>query len=392
LQYFKHRLAFGYYALRVWGLRRKTRVFSRGRALIAGLLSSPNGIGEGARLIRSGLSARGYDVSVFDLSPIIQPDLSNISVEPAEMDDETGPIILHVNPSEVPKAIYSLRGRNLKNRRIIGVWAWELERAPKYWSFCTGWFDEIWAISEFMAKAISELPVPVAHVGYPIEAAEKISLDWRKALNLEEDFIVLIAFDTRSSVARKNPLSAVEVFRKAFQDTQNVTLLVKISGQIEEKDRDALQAENIVLVEDSFTVADMTALITASDCHLSLSRAEGLGLVAAEAAANGIPVVITGWSGPAEWKESPNIHLVDFTLTDIADENKIYVSGTGLKWAEPDINDAVVKLRHVYEQSEEVRALAAEQARAWWRVHYSAEAFEARIPKRSLENFQKREL
>jgi len=99
---FKTRLAFAYYALRVWGVRRKR---------------------EGGRLIRSGLEACGYDIASFDLSPIIQPNLSTI-----------------------------------KDRRLIGVWAWELERPPKFWNFCAKWFDEIWAISDFTAAHMWATP------------------------------------------------------------------------------------------------------------------------------------------------------------------------------------------------------------------------------------------
>ena len=394
LQDLKRYLAFGYYFLRVWGLRRKIGTASTGRVLIAGLLSSPNGIGEGGRLIRSGLETLGYDTSVFDLSPIIQPELSTIPVAEAGEDDETGPIILHINPSEVPKALFCLRDRNLRKRRIIGVWAWELERAPKYWKYCAGWFDEIWSISDFMSQSLGDLPVPVETVGYPVatSVAPMKKIDWRETLQLEEDFIVLIAFDTRSSLARKNPFAALEAFNRAFKNVPTAKLVVKVSGPIDDHSRARFQAENIVLLEQVMTRSEMQSLILSADCHLSLSRAEGLGLVAAEAAANGVPVVITGWSGPSEWSAAPNVHLVDFALTEITDETKIYRDGTGLRWAEADVEDAAAKLRFLFEQTESERNEVAGRAQEWWKSHYSVKAFESKIPKASLELFQKREL
>lgn len=363
---------------------------SRGRVLVAGLLSSPNGIGEGGRLIRSGLEACGYDIASFDLSPIIQPNLSTIKEGPSEVDDETGPLILHVNPTEVPKALFSLKDRNLKNRRLIGVWAWELERPPKFWNFCAKWFDEIWAISDFTAGSLSDLSTPVTHVGYPIETTLANSdVDWRKKLNLETNFIVLTAFDTRSSLVRKNPYAAIEAFKKAFHDIPNAALVVKASGPIGVQDREVFSKKSVVLIEEAMSPADMNTLILAADCHISLSRAEGLGLVAAQAAANGIPVIVTGWSGPSEWESCPNVYLVDYSLTPIKDATNIYSHASDLRWAEPNIEDAAEKLRHVFEQHENIRVKLAVQARVWWSENYSTAAFEARIPKLTLECLRK---
>jgi len=394
LQEFKRYLAFGYYFLRVWGLRRKIGTPSAGRVLIAGLLSSPNGIGEGGRLIRSGLETLGYDTSVFDLSSIIQPELSTLPIEEAASDDGAGPIILHINPSEVPKALYCLRDRHIQKRRVIGVWAWELERAPKYWKYCAGWFDEIWSISDFMTQSLGDLPVPVETVGYPVAdtVASVKKMDWRETLKLAEDFIVLLAFDMRSSLARKNPFAALEAFNRAFQNVPNAKLVVKVSGSIDDQNRARFQADNIILLEQVMTRSEMQSLILSADCHLSLSRAEGLGLVAVEAAANGVPVVITGWSGPSEWSAAPNVYLVDFVLTEITDETKIYRDVTDLRWAEADIEDAATKLRFLFEQTESDRNEVAGRAQEWWKSHYSVKAFESKIPKASLELFRKRNL
>jgi glycosyltransferase involved in cell wall biosynthesis len=67
-----------------------------------------------------------------------------------------------------------------------------------------------------------------------------------------------------------------------------------------------------------------------------LTRGEGFGLPLLEAAASGLPVITTNWSGHLDFMNLGKFIPVDFTLIDIPAtrvDNSIFVAGT--KWAQP---------------------------------------------------------
>lgn len=376
----KRRAGYHYYERIARKLRSKSSRHESGRVLVAGLLSSPNGIGKGARLISNGLLELGFDVSVQDLSPVIQPGLSKIPVPEMNPDDGKGPIILHVNPTEVPKALYLLRNKNLQNRRLIGVWAWELEQVPEVFKASAELFDEVWSISRFSEESFRELLVPVVNMGYPIKPSQTpISVDWRQRLGVSREFLVLTSFDSQSSLSRKNPGGTVRAFLDAFKDNHDVKLIVKASGKLGPDDRARFKAENIQVIEDTLSENDMTDLIRSCDCYLSLTRAEGFGLVSAEAASYGISTIITGWSSPAEWRDCPCVYLVDYELTTTKDAHKVYDHITGRRWAEPKASHAAELLKHVVSLNPSERQILVKDSIKWWGETYGPEAFEARL-------------
>lgn len=376
----KRRAGYYYYAHKARKLRSGDFRHESGRVLVTGLLSSPNGIGRGARLICNGLMELGYDVSSFDLSPVIQPDLSKISLPEMALDDGKGPIILHVNPTEVPKALHLLRDKNVKNRRLIGVWAWELEQVPDVFKASAKLFDEVWSISQFSKHSFQGLQVPVVNMGYPLsQTPTPISVDWRVKLNLPDEFLILTSFDSRSSLSRKNPEGAVKAFLETFRDTPDVKLIVKATGKLSVEDKAKFEAVNIEVIEDILSESEMTDLIRSCDCYLSLTRAEGFGLVAAEAASYGISTIITGWSAPAEWGECPCVFLVDYELTPTQDAHKVYDDIKGRRWAEPKVSHAADLLKHVVGQKPSERQAVARQSIKWWQDNYGIEVYEARL-------------
>lgn len=76
---------------------------------------------------------------------------------------------------------------------------------------------------------------------------------------------------------------------------------------------------------------------------------------------SGVPALATGWSGNVDFMAGTPELLIQHTLVPVRDPAGIY-RATDLRWAEPDMEDAAVKLRAL-SQSPEMRRRLAERGR-----------------------------
>jgi glycosyltransferase involved in cell wall biosynthesis len=180
----------------------------------------------------------------------------------------------------------------------------------------------------------------------------------------ERAVIVLASFSLASSFARKNPLGAIAAFRAAFGDRPDRLLLLKI-GKPEHYPDDlaairhaAAGAANIRVETRRFGDAERHALTACADIVLSLHRAEGFGLVPAEAMLLGKPVVATGWSGNMDFMNADSAALVDYRLVAAADPRGVYAV-RGAMWAEPDPGAAAALLVELADDPARRAALGA---------------------------------
>jgi glycosyltransferase involved in cell wall biosynthesis len=157
-------------------------------------------------------------------------------------------------------------------------------------------------------------------------------------------FVFLLMFDFDSFVERKNPLAAIEAFRRAFRRDDGATLLIKTTSGSRHPSafaelRALVSAEpHALLVDRTLPRGELNGLIAACDAVVSLHRAEGFGLVLAEAMELGKPVVATGWSGNVDFMNAGNSCPVGYELVPIERDHGPYKAGS--LWAEPDIDHA----------------------------------------------------
>lgn len=62
--------------------------------------------------------------------------------------------------------------------------------------------------------------------------------------------------------------------------------------------------------------SSMSVLYNRADCFVLPSMGEGFNRPCAEAAACGLPVIVTGWSGPTEYLPEDDTYLIDYSLGD----------------------------------------------------------------------------
>jgi glycosyltransferase involved in cell wall biosynthesis len=335
-----------------------------GPVIVGGALSTASGLGESARLCLDALRALGWDPGHLDVGGMfLRSDLKAALPGRQAVAGEGGTLVLHINGPYMPYVMLRLGRRFLAGRRIVGYWAWELPRMGPDWRQGLSRVHEIWVPSRFTAESLPpDTEVPVRIVPHPVAAEPAKPLRERFGVG-PSIFTVLSAFDMGSSYTRKNPKAAIAAFRRAFGDDPRCRLLLKIghAGDADWAMDDLGQAiagmTNVELIEETLSRAEMTGLIAGADAVLSLHRAEGFGLLMAEAMLQGVPAVATGWSGNLDFMTKADSALIGYRLIPVEDPQGTYAQ-IGAEWAEPDIDEAATWLRRLRDDAELRQSLA----------------------------------
>lgn len=162
---------------------------------------------------------------------------------------------------------------------------------------------------------------------------------------------------------RKNIPNLVRIFYETFKDEPNVGLVLKINTvtnsikDFQETKEKLKQIKanfpkarcKVELLHDTLTDAEMAALYTHPKIIglVSLTHGEGYGLPLLEAAAYGLPVLATGWSGHLQFlREKHGFIPFEFSLKEIP-ECQVWqgVIEKHTKWAEVNPEDVQKKIR-----------------------------------------------
>ncbi len=371
------------------------RARMRGAALepsgvnVYGYFRAETGIGQSARNAVSALASARITAALQNLPATHHSELdASVTSFSAHASYETS--IFFVNPDQTD----FVRGgaRSSGGKHNIGVWTWDLEELPRQWDRAFDAYDEIWVPSSFCQAAIAaRSPVPVVRIPYCVKAA-KGSQNTRLDFGIDPDrFVFLSVFDMRSGFGRKNPLAAMRAFQEAFAGQQDCELIVKVNHANSSPDglgrlRTEASRHRVRVIEDTFRHGDVEALIRCADCIVSLHRAEGFGLVLAEAMLFEKPVIATGYSGNLDFTTPSTAFLVSYELQRVGPENPPYPEHCF--WANPRIDDAANQMRIVYE-NEFLRTQRARAGRALVEAKFSCEAVGAAMEER-LQFIQRR--
>ena len=329
------------------------------------------GVGRAGAATADALARAGLEVERRSLRPafgrVWRPGRKPpVSVRPG------GVWLIHANAPETAMALIAHDPADWARRYRIGYWAWETTEAPPDWPRVAPWLHEIWVPSRFVAEAVGAaldragltgaraklrvMPHPVTPPATVRARPERFGLEpgVRHALMM---------FDGRSAFARKNPWGAIEAWTRALPEPRpDARLIVKgVALSTDPASSSRLRAlagsrPDIRLLEAELSEADLWDLLASIDLVISTHRAEGFGLVPAEAMALGKPVIATGWSGVTDFMDEASAVLLPYRLVPVRDPTGAYTTG---QWAEPDIDAAARAIRDLLDRPDRARRLGA---------------------------------
>ena len=313
---------------------------------VVGYLADATGVAAGAHGSAAACAAAGIACQLVD-------------ARSSDVPSPRHPMVLfHVNADQMPIVATAFGEEFFRGRYTIGRWAWELEELPEDFLRSFRWLNEIWAMSQFVQRAVAEKsPIPVIHMPLPVTISPAAGIS-RTQLGLPADkFLFLMMYDTLSIQERKNPRGALEAFRRAFggRSPQRVGIVIKVSHAASSADEVALvrdevaRTEGAILIDRPMSRAEAAALQGACDVYVSLHRSEGFGLNIAEAMLLGRPVIATGWSGNVDFTTSRNSCLVDYELLTLDRDFGPYRKGS--RWADPDLDQAAAYMARLVEDA-----------------------------------------
>lgn len=270
--------------------------------------------------------------------------------------------IIQTNMDSVPE--FFIRSRELlQDSYNVVIPFWELNSPADCHRLGMALVDEIWSASEFIHDCFSIGGTNVKYIGHP---ARVIPLrPHPSGLGSGKDrrpFQFLSVFDALSWTSRKNTSAAVEAFRLAFPDNEQVSLTVKTQNANHVKGERLKEIEKLKVAIDSdrrisfinMTLSDdeQRAMLGNADCLVSLHRAEGLGIDLLDCLYSGIPVVCTNYSGNIDFCKTETAWLVKPHLIPVENNQYCYVNRDHV-WADPSVVDSAAAMISVYENHKE---------------------------------------
>jgi glycosyltransferase involved in cell wall biosynthesis len=214
--------------------------------------------------------------------------------------------------------------------------------------------DQVWVPTHFVRRVCISGGMPpekVRVVPYYIPPPDELPAPPAE----DSPFTVLVSWDGRSSMNRKNVVNSVGAFKQAFATLPDVRLRLKTrdlpADRLTELRREVGDDARIEITDAS--VDAVNDVFAGVHCLLHITRAEGYGRHVIEAMQRRVPTIVTDYSGPCDWVTADNALLVPHTLVETRQAEFQYPQGGC--WAAPDIAAAAEHLRRV----RSIRASAA---------------------------------
>jgi glycosyltransferase involved in cell wall biosynthesis len=138
---------------------------------------------------------------------------------------------------------------------------------------------------------------------------------------------------------RKNVNKILEAFiRCEFGDSAILVLKATCLQQVE------IRLPNVLVINGLIPQEDLDGLHLVSDCYVSFSSSEGIGMGAVEAALHNKPVIITDYGGAVEYIKTP--YTIHCGLQELPCDDFLFKKG--MLWGRPNFDELVQYMKDAY--------------------------------------------
>lgn len=352
------------------------------------------GISNSCQLLGTTLSDLGVKVNLCDYN-IDYPNLDREGGSLALGIPSAAHInMLHLNLEEIPSAFAYLPVID-DDSYVVAFPYTEVTPVTPVQHLGTRLIDEAWCASKFIQQVLQGHCL-TSYVGNAMRPMSRLGPDAARRIaysGLIEDgtFVFITIADALSGLHRKNLMGTIRAFLNAFNDQDNVALVVKLHSTDRmgsETDRLELlrirscvaEAANIHLIDEFVSDIMQTALIEGADCLVSLHRSEGLGYNILEAMMLKTAVVSTDYSGSADFCSDKTSFLVESAMVPILAGQYPRADGRQ-QWANPKYASAIAALQLAYRDNDGRRE-RIKAATRFVEENFSQAAFSDRIGER----------
>lgn len=311
----------------------------------------------------------GHTVKAVGLFYNSQPHEYDFSLFPArDMNEAMGtiqnlhnisPIDVLIVAMDIPFHVRILKDMNTRPFKYVGIAPIESDPLLTTWAMWLNTMDKFYVISEFGAEEAIKAGVSSAEwlkIGINLDLWRVPSSDYksgvRKAFGLKDDaFVVLTVADNQERKNLSGCLKAFKLFAERCPNSKYI--LVTKEHSVVGWDLQALAqkmgiADKVMIVDRGMEEASLYGWYCAADCHLLLSKAEGLGLPTLEAMATNLAAIGTDCTATRTLLRNERGFLVPYYVPP---DGEPYIDpfGNGYRYM-ADLNEAAYVLEYLYER------------------------------------------
>jgi len=348
--------------------------------ILRGPLLSKSGYGTHSRQIFKWLSNSDHNVRV-EATPW---GITSWHVNPNDLNGMIGKI-MHATSLEMKNPDVSIQVQlphewspNLAKINVGVTAGVETDRVSEEWVKSVEQMDLVIVPSTFSKKAfirsgVSESKICVIPESYSDHIEENnVKVPDLSEIETKFNFLLFGQVTSMSAEAdRKNLFYSVKWFCEEFKNDPDVGLVIKsnlgTNSIFQKKNLTSMFSKlvnevkkgntypNVYLINGDMPGEEIAGLLKNEKINamISFTRGEGYGLPLIDAAASGLPVIATNWSGHLDFLNQGRFSKVSYDLIETPSsiqDGKIFVKGS--MWANPHETDAKKRMRKFVENQE----------------------------------------
>jgi len=236
---------------------------------------------------------------------------------------------------------YPIIMKHLSCRYEIAYSMYEADDIPEEWKSYVAKADEVWVPSQFCADVFGKYNKRIRIVPWGIDT----ELFVRPQVKHRNEEFVFGAIGVQSG--RKGTDVLLRAFQSAFGGRPGVKLVIKTRDT---RNIPAFDNAQVEVIDENWPEARLVEFVQGLDCLVEPSRGEGQGMPPLQAAACGVPSLVTGWSGMLDYADGKGVYPIRVSgLVKVKD-----MTAHNARWAEPDCDHLVELMQWVVEERPQV--------------------------------------